>query len=61
MSLDLSLNGLIALADTYIWYVASIFLLGGGIYLTYKFKGVQFTHIVDSFKLSFSGDRKSVV
>lgn len=53
------MNGLIALADTYIWYVASIFLLGGGIYLTYKFKGVQFTHIVDSFKLSFSGTKST--
>lgn len=59
MSLDLSFNELIALADTYIWYIASLFLLGGGLYLTYKFKGVQFTHIVDSFKLSFFGTKSS--
>lgn len=52
---DISLEGIVAIVDEYIWYMAFIVLIGAGLYLTYKFKGIQFTRFFESVKLSFKG------
>lgn len=52
---DISLEGIVAIIDEYIWYMAFIVLIGAGLYLTYKFKGIQFTRFFESVKLSFKG------
>ncbi len=51
----ITLDDIIAIADEYIWYVAFVVLIGIGLYLTYKFKGIQFTRFFESMKLSFRG------
>ncbi len=58
---DISLEGIIAIIDEYIWYMAFIVLIGAGLYLTYKFKGIQFTRFFESVKLSFKGTESTSV
>jgi len=45
---NISLDDIIAIVDEYIWYLAFIVLIGAGLYLTYKFKGIQFTRFIES-------------
>ena len=52
---NISLDDIIAVVDQYIRYVAFVVLIGAGLYLTYKFKGIQFTRFFESMKLSFKG------
>ncbi|MBR7152477.1 MAG: sodium:alanine symporter family protein, partial [Candidatus Methanomethylophilaceae archaeon] len=41
--------------NTYIWYIAFVFLVGLGIYFTIKLKGLQILKIKETCKLSLSG------
>jgi amino acid carrier protein len=56
---NISLDDIIAVVDEYIWYLAFIVLIGAGLYLTYKFKGIQFTRFIESMKLSFGGTKST--
>jgi|LSQX01.2.fsa_nt_gb amino acid carrier protein len=55
MSLTDSLQSIISIVDENIWYIAFILIIGGGIYLTFKLKGVQLSLFADSFKLALFG------
>lgn len=54
-----TLQSIIDIANDNLWYIAFILIIGGGIYLTYKLKGVQITHFLESVRLALFGGRKS--
>ncbi|HKM09084.1 MAG TPA: alanine/glycine:cation symporter family protein [Candidatus Methanomethylophilaceae archaeon] len=54
-----NLQGIIDIVNDNIWYIAFILIIGGGVYLTYKLKGVQITHFIESIKLALFGGNKA--
>ncbi len=42
----------------YIWYLGLALIIGIGLLLSYKLKGIQITHFVESVRLVFSGSKK---
>lgn len=45
----------ITLVNTYVWYIAFVFLVGLGLYFTYKLRGMQLLKIGRNAKMAFSG------
>ncbi len=41
--------------NTYIWYIAFVFLIGIGLFFAYKVKAMQITHMGENAKLALSG------
>ena len=41
--------------NTYVWYIAFIFLVGLGLYFTIRLKGLQILKIRETSKLALSG------
>ena len=52
------LSSVIDFADTWVWYVAFVFLVGFGIFATIKAKGIQLTRLSDACKVAFTGIRE---
>ncbi|HKM13602.1 MAG TPA: alanine/glycine:cation symporter family protein [Candidatus Methanomethylophilaceae archaeon] len=59
MALSELLNEIVNLVDTYIWYLGLVLIIGIGLFLSYKLKGIQITHFVESVKLVFFGGKKT--
>ena len=55
MDITAVLNDVFSVLNTYIWYIAFVFLVGLGIYFTIKLKGLQILKIKEASKLAFSG------
>lgn len=49
---------IILFIDEYIWYLGLILIVGIGLILTIKLKGVQFSHLGESIKLTISGSKE---
>lgn len=59
MTISELFNEMVILVDTYIWYLGLILIIGIGLFLSYKLKGIQITHFVESVRLVFSKDKKT--
>jgi len=51
-----SVNGII---ETYVWYIAFVFLVGIGLYFTIRSGGVQLSHLGEACRVAFSGVREN--
>jgi len=55
MSFVDTVNDIVSNSSTWVWYVAFVFLIGFGIYATFRSKGVQINRIGEACKVAFTG------
>lgn len=52
------LSSVIDFADTWVWYIAFVFLVGFGIFVAIRAKGIQLTRLGEACKVAFTGIRE---
>jgi len=55
MSFTEAMDAIIGTADTWAWYVAFVFIVGFGIFATFRSKGVQINRLGEACKVAFTG------
>ena len=50
-----SVNGIV---NTYVWYIAFVFLIGIGLYFTIRSGGVQLNRLGEACRVAFTGIRE---